>query len=185
MAQQSAPNVQDGVLEERDGRYVLRFERRIPHPVERVWDALTRPEVMQQWYGAAEIELELVPGGRFVTRVGPGDLADAIVAEAGAEHLESEDTVLTVDPPVCFEHTFGGNPESIARWELEPDGAERCVLRLAHTEPTGFPRGDAPRDLSGWHAMFELLGLVLDGQPAEWTMQRWEGLEDRYRAKVN
>lgn len=184
MSQQSAPDLHDGTLEERDGRYVTRFERRIPHPVERVWDALTRPDVMCQWYGAAEIELDLVPGGRFVTRVGPGELADAIVAEVGEEHLESEDTVLTVEPPVRFEHTFGGNPESIARWELERDGADRCILRLAHTEPSDFPRGDAPRDLSGWHAMFDLLADVLDGTPTEWTMRRWEGLEEHYRATL-
>ena len=33
----------DGTLETRDGRHVLRYERRLAHPVERVWAALTQP----------------------------------------------------------------------------------------------------------------------------------------------
>ena len=35
----------DGTLERTDdGRYLVSFERRLTHPVERVWDALTRPD---------------------------------------------------------------------------------------------------------------------------------------------
>ena len=43
--------VADGTVEEVDGRYVLRFERRFKHPVEKVWDAITRPERMKEWIG--------------------------------------------------------------------------------------------------------------------------------------
>ena len=40
----------DGTLEERDGRFVLRFERRLPHPPEEVWRALTEPDRMAAWF---------------------------------------------------------------------------------------------------------------------------------------
>src|SRR6266511_2822992 len=50
----------DGTVEEIGGRYVLRFERRLPHPVETVWDALTRPERLRDWFGEVEVKLELV-----------------------------------------------------------------------------------------------------------------------------
>jgi len=40
---QPATDPADGVVEQRDGRTVLRFERRLRHPIERVWAALTEP----------------------------------------------------------------------------------------------------------------------------------------------
>ena len=33
----------DGILERRDGKDVIRFQRRIPHPIERVWAAIATP----------------------------------------------------------------------------------------------------------------------------------------------
>ncbi len=175
----------DGTLEEIDGRYVLRFERRYAHPVDRVWNALTRPEQVSQWFGGEnEIQLELVEGGRYETKTtGPPDLVEAIVREAGQDALETRDTVLRVEPPRVFEHTFGGDPGSIARWELEPDG-DGCRLRLTHTEPAGFDAANAPRDLGGWHTLLDLMEQGLAGQPVEWTAEHWEEHRDRYAATL-
>jgi len=77
--QQTTPA--DGTIEEVDGRYVLRFERRFRHPVEKVWDAITRPERITQWFGEGEVDLDLVEGGKFHFRTtGPPELVEAIVA---------------------------------------------------------------------------------------------------------
>jgi uncharacterized protein YndB with AHSA1/START domain len=161
---------------------VIRFERRLAHPVERVWDALTRPDQLRQWVGQAEIELDLVEGGRIHTRTtGPPDLVEAIVAEAGEQALETDDTVLRVEPPQVYEHTFGGVPDSVVRWELFPEG-DGCRLVLTHTEPPGFPSADAPRDLAGWHTLLEMLERLLDGRPGVWSLGRWEEHRDRYAA---
>jgi uncharacterized protein YndB with AHSA1/START domain len=174
----------DGTLEEIDGRYVLRFERRFAQPVERVWDALTRPEELSKWFGASEIDLELVEGGRYVTRTtGPPELVDAIVREAGEDALHTRDTVLRVEPPRLLEHTFGGDPGSTARWELEPDG-DGCRLLLTHTEPPGFDANNAPRDLGGWHTLLDLMERTLAGAPVEWRSEHWEAHRDRYAAQV-
>lgn len=182
----SHPMPVDGTIEEIDGRYVLRFERRFAHPVQRVWDALTRAERITEWFGEGEVELDLVEGGRFVVRTtGPPELIEGMVTEGGADpdDLVTRDTVLRVEPPFVFEHTFGGDPTSIARWELQPDG-DGCRLTLTHTEPPGFAAGDAPRDLGGWHTLLDLLGHSLDGRPVPWTMRRWQQHRDRYAAKV-
>jgi uncharacterized protein YndB with AHSA1/START domain len=174
----------DGTLEEVDGQYILHFERRFAHPVERVWAAITEPAELVKWVGANEIELDLAPGGRLVSRTTAPELVDAIQAEVGEDApLETEDTVLRVEPPRLFEHTFGGVPTSIARWELEPDGTG-CILRLAHTEPAGFPAEDAPRDLAGWHTLLDMLGQALDGQPVDWAKSDWDAHRDRYRARM-
>ncbi len=53
-----------GTIETRDdGSYVLRFERRLRHPVEKVWTALTDPARIEEWWARAAV-LELVEGGR-------------------------------------------------------------------------------------------------------------------------
>jgi uncharacterized protein YndB with AHSA1/START domain len=185
MSMDATPGTKDGTLEEIGGRQVLRFERRLPHPVERVWDALTRPEQLGQWVGEGEFDVELVEGGRIHMRTtGPPELVDAIVAEAGEDALETDDTVLRVEPPRVYEHTFGGQPDSIVRWELHPD-TDGCRLVLTHTMPPGAPPAEAPHTLAGWHALLERLGGVLDGRPGVWSRREWEELRDRYAANLD
>ena len=58
-----------GELSQQEGRYQLRFERRLPHPPEKVWRALTEPHHLEAWFPAA-IEGERAAGAR----VGPGVL---------------------------------------------------------------------------------------------------------------
>jgi uncharacterized protein YndB with AHSA1/START domain len=174
----------DGIRDVIDGRHVLRFERRFRHPVERVWQALTTPEQISQWLEAQEVDLELVEGGRFVTRTtGPPELVEAIIREAGEAALQSNDTVLRVEAPHVLEHTFGSDPNSIVRWELQSDG-DGCLLRLMHTEPADFQDENAPRDLAGWHMLLEQLEKLLDGTPAGFSMERWQGFKDGYAAKL-
>jgi hypothetical protein len=45
-----------------DGRYVLRYDRRLRHPVDKVWAALTDPARVEEWLARAEVEL--AEGGR-------------------------------------------------------------------------------------------------------------------------
>jgi uncharacterized protein YndB with AHSA1/START domain len=174
-----------GTVENVEGRWVLRFERRLPHPRERVWDALTRPERMTEWFGEGDIDLDLVQGGKFEVRTtGPPELVDAIIREAGEQGLVQYNTVLRVEPPAVFEHTFGDS-DSIVRWELAPDG-DSTLLRLAHTEPPTFAVDEhGPRDLAGWHSLLEQLGEALDGRPVVWANERWEALRDDYAARAD
>jgi len=175
----------EGTVEVVDDHYVLRFERRFAHPIERVWDSLTRPERLVQWMGEGELEIDLVDGGRFDSRVtGPPDLVEAIIAEAGEDGLVQHDTILRVDPPHVFERTFGGDPGSIARWELQRD-AEGCRLTFTHTVPPEFDRAHLPRTLAGWHQLLEQLGEALDGNPLLWRKARWEELRDHYKTKTD
>jgi uncharacterized protein YndB with AHSA1/START domain len=174
----------DGSLEQIDDRYVLRFERRFAHPVERVWDALTTPDGLTKWFGASEVELDLTEGGRFEVRTTePPELVEAVIREAGKEALVQHNTVLRVERPLVFEHTFG-DPDSIVRWELQRDG-DGCRLLLTHAEPVGFPATDGPRDLSGWHYLLDRLARALDGQaPGEWQAREWEQHRDRYTERL-
>ena len=52
-----------------------------PAPPEEVWEALTEPERLEEWF-ANEVELDPTPGGAGVFRWGDGDERHAVVREA-------------------------------------------------------------------------------------------------------
>ena len=62
-----------GQLERIDGRWQLRFTRKLAHPPEKVWRALTELEHLAAWF-PTDIEGERAPGAelRFVFRNGEG-----------------------------------------------------------------------------------------------------------------
>jgi len=59
--------VADGIVEQApDGSTRIRFVRRLPHAIDRVWEALTDPAELHRWWGGTD--LELAEGGRFTVR---------------------------------------------------------------------------------------------------------------------
>ena len=52
----------------------------VPEAPEEVWEALTEPERLEEWF-ATEVELDARPGGEGVFRWGDGDERRAVVRE--------------------------------------------------------------------------------------------------------
>ena len=158
----------DGTVHESEGLIVLRYERRIAHPVEDVWRAITDPEELGGWHWQAEIDL--VPGGRYVSHHGSGE-----------EETVVEDRVLRVEPPTLFEHTFWVEtaPRSVVRWELTPvDGGTELVL--THS----FGPDEVPNralNAAGWHHILDTLAERLDDGEAATSPEAVHELEPRYR----
>ena len=168
----------DGTIAELDGRPVLRFERRYPHPIERVWGALTQPAQLARWFcGTSEVDIDLVEGGIFSLRiVGPPELLELI----GGGDPTNTATILRVQPPLVFEHSFAGDAASFARYELEPDG-DGTVLNVTVAVPSREAAVEG-NFLIGFHMSLDALGQVLDGVPAPWTRNRFDELVDYYAA---
>jgi uncharacterized protein YndB with AHSA1/START domain len=139
-----------------DGRFELRFERRLAHPVAKVWRALTDPEHLRAWFPAS-VDMDLTPGAK---------LRFELVPEAQARHgLSDEDMtsygeMTTVEPPRLLEYTWSGE---ILRWELEPT-ADGCRLRFTDVFDD---RAIAADDGAGWHVALEALGTALDGRDVD------------------
>ena len=68
-----------GTYEEIDGRPVLRFERRLAHPVEAVWRAVSEPAEPAHWF-PARVEIDVRVGGR-VEYTFPADAAPPMHGE--------------------------------------------------------------------------------------------------------
>ena len=64
----------------------MEIEREIVFPAspEEVWEALTEPERLEEWF-ATEVELDARPGGEGVFRWGDGEERRALVREAEPE----------------------------------------------------------------------------------------------------
>lgn len=154
------------VLVERDGRSVLRFERLLGHPRERVWEALTERDQLEAWHPTPFL-FEPRPGGAVSFLPSPG------VPEMGIG------SVLACDQPSLLVHTWG---EDELRWTLEESGSD-CLLTLEHTFGD---RLKAARDGAGWHICLTALAAVLDGRavPEGGSAQRlpdgWSELNDEY-----
>jgi uncharacterized protein YndB with AHSA1/START domain len=64
----------------------VQIEREIVFPASpaEVWEALTEPERLEEWF-ATEVELDAEPGGEGIFRWGDGDERRAVVREAEPE----------------------------------------------------------------------------------------------------
>ena len=134
-----------------DGRPALTFERTYPHPIDRVWRAVTEPSDLAHWF-PAEVTVDLRPGGA-ISFTFPFDIPDMELDESD---LRGE--VLVVEPPHRFEFTWG---DEELRIHLEPhdDGAAtrlRFTNLLTQTDL-------AARTAAGWHVCLGQLGERLEG----------------------
>jgi len=109
----------DGTVETQGDSLLLRFERYLPHPIERVWAAITAPEQLVAWLAEAEIDLR--KGGHVWLRWLNTD-------EHGNQHEDSvvmNATITQFEPPRLLE--YAGDRHGVLRWELREE-ASGCIL---------------------------------------------------------
>ncbi len=147
------------VLQEDTGGLLLRFERILAHPPERVWSALTDPEELSGWH-PTPFELEPTVGGwvRYL---------------AGGEPAIADGKVTAYEPPRLLAHTWG---EDSLRWEIRPHAAG-SMLVLTHAFGDRFK---AARDAAGWHLCLAALSSSLDRSRTEQRIDA-EGLPVGWR----
>ena len=132
-----------GQLQAAGDAWQLVFTRRLPHPPEKVWRALTEPAHVSAWFPAD------IVGER---RAG---------AALSFEFREDEGPTLpgelrVFDPVELLELTWA---DEVMRFELTPDG-DGTVLRFVNTFGDV---GKAARDAAGWHGCLDALDVELDG----------------------
>jgi uncharacterized protein YndB with AHSA1/START domain len=154
-----------GTYETVDGKPAVRFERRLAHPVERVWRSITEPAELAHWFPSQ------VSG---VLRVG-GTLRFSF--EGG---METEGDVTELDPPRLLAFHWG---TELLRFELEPDG-DGTRLRLTHVLSSA---DQAARDAAGWHVCLDRLERSLSGEdataPGAEPTGEWRRLYEGYEAR--
>jgi uncharacterized protein YndB with AHSA1/START domain len=130
-----------GTYLEYNGRPAVRFERTYPHPIDRVWAAVSEPEGLAGWF-PSKVEIEARAGGT-ITFSGDAKLDDAT------------GVVLAFDPPRRLSFTWGADE---LHFELEPVGRGRCRLVLINVLGD---RSAAARNAAGWSVCLAELDKVL------------------------
>jgi uncharacterized protein YndB with AHSA1/START domain len=130
-----------------EGRSVLRMERSLAHPPEKVWRVLTESAHLAQWF-PSDVEMEPKAGGavRFVFREGEAPPSEGVVTE--------------FDPPRVLAYTWFDN---VLRYELHDRGGA-CLLVFTHTFDD---RAGAASFASGWQLCFDGMEQLLDGRPVQ------------------
>lgn len=154
-------------------RWTLVFVRRLTHPPERVWRALTEPEELRAW-------APFVPD-RNLAR--PGEATLTMFEDATALGDGSPAEVTRADAPSLLEYRW---QDDVLRWELEPDGAG-TRLTLRHTIAD---RDWLPKVAAGWHLCLDVAERLLDGRPVtpirgeEAIDHGWEELRADYAERL-
>jgi uncharacterized protein YndB with AHSA1/START domain len=145
----------DGTLVTSDGRAALRFERTLPHSVERVWRAVSTPAELERWFPAA---VDWTPA-EGETLKGYGATGE----------------VTEVDAPHRLAWTFGGEHY---RFELS---AQEGGCRLIFTHIFGV-RAMAAQVATGWHTYLSRLEAHLAGRhlSEQEANKPWKELHERY-----
>lgn len=156
-----------GTYLEHDGRPAVRFERTYPHPIERVWAAVSDPAQLAHWFPAS-VALQPHAGG-------------AIEFTDDPHTAPSTGTVLVIDPPRRLVYTWGGDE---LHFTLEPVGAHRCSLVLINVLSD---QQAAARNAAGWSVCLAELDKHLTGSetadgPHSHTALEWRPLYDDYVA---
>lgn len=154
-----------GTYSELDGSPVVRFERTFPHPAPAVWEAITDPAALQEWFPTTVEFDRLEQGAPIAFR-----FADDAYPPMSGEVLE-------LQPPHRFSFTWG---DDRLTFELEPRDGGACRLTFS----VALDSADkAARDAAGWDQCLDMLGVVVDGR----TPQRpapsddWRVYYEEYR----
>jgi uncharacterized protein YndB with AHSA1/START domain len=155
-----------GTLETRGDRSVLRYERHLSHPIDRVWRAITDPGEIVRWLAAAEIDL--TQGGRV--RLEWLNTGEAEVVATG--------TITEIDPPRLV--VYDTDAHGVLRWELHEEGEG---TRLNLTVDVVLPDDNVTENRSGWHVHLDFLEDALEGGAVDWPnwpRDRWAAIHERY-----
>lgn len=131
-------------------------ERLMPHPPERIWRALTMPELVREWL--MENDIAAAVGHRFTFRATP------VPGWSGVTNCE----IIRAEPPHLIAYSWGDGSESdsglqtLVTWTLTPrDGG--TLVRMEHS---GFRAQDEAgyRGMGGgWPHIVERLESVAGG----------------------
>lgn len=152
-----------------DGRSALRMQRRIPHSPQRIWAALTRPELTARWM---PVEVRLTPeaGAEVAFRFG------------GAARPPARGVVLEADEPWVLAYSW---ERDRLHWSVRPDRAagagredpDACLLTLVHVFDDHY---GAASFASGWHVCMTALAQLLDGEETDLAGDRDGALHEAY-----
>jgi uncharacterized protein YndB with AHSA1/START domain len=171
------PNIKSkGIITFEKEYGTLKFERRLSHSKEVVWNAITDPKEIFRWLPDYKGTFEGYTGGAI-------DLVNTV----SGSHVTGN--ILICDRPFVFEYEWHISPtqmfprgelESVIRWELKQDSDSDTLLIVTHNR---LNKSTALRLAPGWHAYIDRLEAILNNEvPPEWA-RRFAEVKELYSAQ--
>ena len=132
------------------------YQLYINAPQEQVWDAITNPEIVAQFFHGAQVE-STYEVGTPIRSLSPD-----------RSETWGENTVLECDPPRRLVHTWrslyepgmAAEPESRVTWEIEAMPNNLAKLTLIHDQLEASPKTAA--SVQGWSYILSNLKTVVE-----------------------
>jgi uncharacterized protein YndB with AHSA1/START domain len=145
-------------LEIKEGPGTVKVTRKIAAPAGKVWEALTSPHLVVQWFGMPSAELRL---GRSLNL----DFGDGDFFLLKPTHI---------DPPDSLQYQWsflGIGPQDTITWTIVPQG-DGCVVTVRDDEPARS--GEGVRQMKkGWlDFTSRLKGFLQTGRPTRYSWRR-------------
>ncbi|MDB4939284.1 MAG: Activator of Hsp90 ATPase 1-like protein [Labilithrix sp.] len=150
----------------------LRFERTLPGPIDRVWDHLTKPELLSTWLAVAA-SMDLRQGGRVELTMDHGQddggLPDAIkdkIVDGDKVKPGVHGTITRLEPKRVLAYTWedavlgATAAKSEITFELEPRGDD-VLLTFTHRR---IDPKYLPQTFAGWHTLLDGLASRMSGE---------------------
>jgi len=136
-----------------DGGGMTVFEVWIKTTPERLWEAITDPDLRAKYTFGAQVESDYAPGSAYTTK-------------AGGDFVISEGVNTEVDPPNRLVQTFTATWSDEVRaagasrvtWEIRPV-ADSCQLTVIHDQ---LPADANPELYGGWPMILSGLKTLLE-----------------------
>jgi uncharacterized protein YndB with AHSA1/START domain len=156
---------------------MLKIERRLPGPIERVWAHLTDSALRKQWLAAGEMTLQANSTFELVWRndelsASPSERPEGFSEESRATCLLTE-----VEAPHTLRFTWTDVGDVCIKLAVE---GEEVLLTLTHQLPA-----DPNLKLmvsAGWHAHLDILVARVQSVPAKSLWANWKVLKAEYEA---
>jgi uncharacterized protein YndB with AHSA1/START domain len=152
-------------------RATIIFKRLLHHPPELIWEALTDPEALKNWFMASSAKFEGGAGGTYEMVAGPAQ-------------IKSTGKILTWQPPRVLEYEWKTGPRTeipkgedcVVRWELTAQGKSTLLMLTFKniTQQTAF--GFTP----GLHTFLDRLAAQMDHVPLPDWHARFSEVFARY-----
>jgi uncharacterized protein YndB with AHSA1/START domain len=125
---------------------------------EQIWDAITKPEYIQQYFHGCRLDAPLAAGGRWVGR------------SPDRTKLWIDSEITEFDPPkrlqhgwrALFDDELAPEGESRVTWEIEPNDDGTCLVTVVHDRLENAPKTAASVAGAGWMHVLSGLKTVLE-----------------------
>ncbi len=157
----------------------LTIERRLPGPIERVWDYLTTSDLRRQWLARGEMEPRV--GGAATLTWRNDELNDppGRRPEGFGEEHSMDATITAWDPPRRLAFTWGDTGG--VSFDLAEQGGE-VLLTLTHSRIAD--RAMRLNISAGWHMHLTMMAARIRGETPPDFWSGWAALKAEYEQRL-